>query len=238
MGMGTLGFVSGAAHSAKDRFDTRIEAREKAERDRENSVFLEQLRRETDKYMLDLKMEAESTLPDKDQSQIDYERGVRVNRNMRGEVVGEVPLTESEKSDYSLDRRGAEADISYKESRAKYAPLEAMANIDQSRASAERSRRPDSVSGSGKSLDATDSLEAGVMKALQAKYGYAIKKVVDDKAATDVEVQNVLADIAANAKNGAEAEADMQAWLAARGQANSSVTTTIDNKKVKQPIFR
>lgn len=136
MGIGALGFISGAASTGLDM----IQKRQEAETETKKSIFAEQLRRETQKYLMDYELEVGKTQVDKNMTDIDYSKGVKTLRNSRGESLGEVPLSQSDIEDHSLESRSKTADTSYKEGQAKYVGAKAEADIAQSRASADAAR--------------------------------------------------------------------------------------------------
>jgi len=151
--LGMLGFISGASKQGIAQLDRR----EEADRDMKKTVFAEQLRRDTAKYMMDLENIQKAGQSDKDNTQIDYERGVKILKNNKGETIREVPLTAAEKEDRTMAKRALDADTSVKEQTAKYKGLESMANIEQSRASAAASYA--SAENSRASASATRSLD-------------------------------------------------------------------------------
>jgi len=164
MGIGTYGFVKGFTGDLRDSIDKR----EESERDKQKSVFLENLRRETYTWQKDIDELYSAKNPDKDMEQIDYARGVKLLKNKQGDTIREIPLTASEREEYDLTTRGKRAQTSSLESTARYADRNAEsglardraaigasnASADSSRASAAMSRKAlDGSAGSGGTLD-------------------------------------------------------------------------------------
>lgn len=139
-----------------------IEKREEAEREKKKAELLESLRRDTYKWQKEIDAMYAKRDADKDMTQFDYDKGIKILKNKDGETLREVPLTQSELSTYQLERRGREAKTSAAETDAKYAERKALsdlakdqASIDASRASASNSR-------------ASANLTARQMKALES----------------------------------------------------------------------
>lgn len=143
MSLAGYAFVQGFTGDVRNS----IEKREEAERDRKKSQFLEQLRRDTYKWQAEYDAARAKSQSDKNMTQFDYDKGVKILKNSDGDTLREVPLTKSEIDAYQLDRRGAQAKLTVDETKAKYADrlgqldiAQAEAQIDSSRASAANSR--------------------------------------------------------------------------------------------------
>lgn len=107
MGIGTLGFLSGASKTALSS----IEAREENDRKKKLAEDLEKLRREGEKIARDdAKAEKAKEVDDK-LSTADYEKGVVTLRNSQGTVIGERPLTSAEREDRSYTSRKRALDL-------------------------------------------------------------------------------------------------------------------------------
>lgn len=143
MSLAGYAFVQGFTGDVRNS----IEKREEAERDRKKSQFLEQLRRDTYKWQAEYDAARAKSQSDKNMTQFDYDKGVKILKNSDGDTIREVPLTKSEIDAYRLDRRGTEAKLTVDETKAKYADrlgqldiAQAEAQIESSRASAANSR--------------------------------------------------------------------------------------------------
>lgn len=118
IGLGTLGFLKGASGVALDS----IQQREEEERDARKAEMLEQLRRETAKYLADYEDLLNSKRVDDRLTEEDLVSGRKTFRNSKGEIIGEGIVSQSDREKFSLDREATRA------------------NIDQSRAAAQYSR--------------------------------------------------------------------------------------------------
>lgn len=124
-----------------------IEKREEAERERKKSVFLEELRRDTYKWQAEYDAARAKSQSDKNMTQYDYDRGVKILKNSDGDTLREIPLTKYEIETADTERRSGRAKLALDETKAAYAGREAemglardRAAIEASRASAESSR--------------------------------------------------------------------------------------------------
>ena len=106
------GFVKGFSDTALDS----LQLREQEEAEKRKAKMLEQLRRDTVKYELELRDGFDRRKPSKELSENDYTAGVRINRNEYGEEIGRIPLSASAMQDRGLALRGAELDIANVES--------------------------------------------------------------------------------------------------------------------------
>lgn len=106
-----------------------IEKRDEAERDRKKAEFLESLRRDTYKWQKEIDSLYARRDVDKNQTQFDYTKGVKVLRNSEGDVLREIPLTQSEISSYQMERRGLEAKTKAAETDASFAERKALSDL-------------------------------------------------------------------------------------------------------------
>lgn len=143
-----------------------IEKREEADREKKKAELLESLRRDTYKWQKEIDAMYAKRDADKDMTQFDYDKGVKILKNKDGDVLREVPLTKSEMTAYSMDRRGAEAKLKSAETDANFAERKALselardqAAIDASRASASNSRA--SAGLTAKQMRALDASSSG-----------------------------------------------------------------------------
>lgn len=129
--LGTLRFIQGFTGDVRNS----IEKRDEAERERKKMTMLEELRRNTFKWEQDYKAILDKRKSDKDLTQVDYEKGIKVLKNSEGETIREVPLSKSEMDEYRIQRRGLEAQTSERETKAKFAEREALSNLAKDAAS-------------------------------------------------------------------------------------------------------
>lgn len=102
-----VGFIGGFADSAQRG----LELRQAEEAERKKAELLARLRVETEKELEDYRAKQDARKVSKDNSSIDAARGVRINRNDRGEVIGETQLTPTELEAHRLSLEGARLDV-------------------------------------------------------------------------------------------------------------------------------
>lgn len=165
MSLAGYAFVQGFTGDVRNS----IEKREEADRDRKKTIFLEELRRDTYKWQAEYDAARAKSKSDKDMTQFDYDRGVKILKNADGDTLREVPLTKSEREEYDLGIRKSRAGVATEETKARYADQEARlglerdrAAIDASRASADSSRASARATRRGlSSIGADDDLMGG-----------------------------------------------------------------------------
>lgn len=224
IGLGTLGFLKGASTTALDS----IQQREKDEREEKKLQLLEQMRRETAKYVADYEDLLANQRVDDDLTDEDFTTGKRTLRNRRGEVLGTTDISASDRQKYQMGLD--QASLTQEATRA---------NIDQSRASAASSRAYASSLDSKNDKDDEIS-DADVANELMYRYSDDINEIQRSLAEGDKElglegpeanslsrtqIRRVALEMSRNARTGEQAQEMFLNWL------ENARTGKIQNKR-------
>lgn len=104
------GFVKGATGYALDNMNKKQEE----ERQIRKAQLLEQLRRDTEKEMAEFRDQLDRKKVDPRLSSVDYSTGKKILRNDKGQDVGTLDLTQSEKDEYAREQENNALDTQYK----------------------------------------------------------------------------------------------------------------------------